>query len=114
MKPPVVAWELGKRLSNTAIISADSGTVTTWWAQEIPVKLGQMHSVSGTLGSMACTIAYAIASQIAYPEPQCVAFIGDGGFSIVNITEIVVNSHVIVLDRHLLLEIFIEKLCATL
>jgi pyruvate dehydrogenase (quinone) len=37
-------------------------------------------SVSGTLASMACGLPYAIAAQIAYPERQCVAFVGDGGF----------------------------------
>jgi pyruvate dehydrogenase (quinone) len=81
MKPQVVAWELGKRLSDTAIVSADSGTNTTWWARQIPVKRGQMHSVSGTLASMACGLPYAIAAQVAYPERQCIAFVGDGGFS---------------------------------
>jgi pyruvate dehydrogenase (quinone)/pyruvate oxidase len=30
---------------------------------------------------MACGLPYAIAAQIAYPERQCVAFVGDGGFS---------------------------------
>lgn len=81
MKPQVVAWELGKRLSDTAIVSADSGTNTTWWARQIPAKRGQMHSVSGTLASMACALPYAIAAQVAYPDRQCVAFVGDGGFS---------------------------------
>ncbi|WP_016951982.1 thiamine pyrophosphate-dependent enzyme [Anabaena sp. PCC 7108] len=81
MKPQVVAWELGKRLSDTAIVSADSGTNTTWWARQIPAKRGQMHSVSGTMASMACGLPYAIAAQVAYPERQCVAFVGDGGFS---------------------------------
>lgn len=81
MKPQVVAWELGKRLSDTAIIAADSGTNTTWWARQIPAKRGQMHSVSGTLATMACGLPYAIAAQVAYPDRQCVAFVGDGGFS---------------------------------
>lgn len=81
MKPQVLAWELGKRLRDDAILSCDSGTITTWWARQIPVKRGQMHSVSGTLASMACGLSYAIAAQIAYPERQCVAFVGDGGFS---------------------------------
>src|SRR5436190_417592 len=40
-----------------------------------------MHSVSGNLASMACGLPYALAAQIAYPERQCVAFVGDGGFS---------------------------------
>lgn len=81
MKPQVVAWELGKRLSPQAIVSCDSGTNTTWWARHIPVKKGQMHSCSGTLASMACGLPYAIAAQIAYPDRQCVAFVGDGGFT---------------------------------
>jgi pyruvate dehydrogenase (quinone) len=81
MKPQVVAWELGRRLSPTAIVSADSGTITTWFARQIPVKRGQKHSLSGTLASMANGLPYTIAAQIAYPDRQCVAFVGDGGFS---------------------------------
>ncbi len=81
MKPQVLARELGKRLRSDAIVSCDSGTNTTWWARHIPVKRGQMYSVSGTLASMACGLPYTIAAQLAYPDRQCVAFVGDGGFS---------------------------------
>ncbi len=81
MKPQVVAWELGKRLRNDAILAADSGTNTTWWARQIPARGEQMHTVSGTLASMACGLPYAIAAQVAYPERQVVAFVGDGGYS---------------------------------
>jgi pyruvate dehydrogenase (quinone)/pyruvate oxidase len=81
MKPQVVAWELGKRLRSDAIVSADSGTIATWWAREIPAKRGQMYSLSGMLATMANGLPYTIAAQIAYPERQCVGFVGDGGFS---------------------------------
>jgi pyruvate dehydrogenase (quinone)/pyruvate oxidase len=81
MKPQVVAWELGKRISDNAIVSSDSGTIATWFARQIPAKRGQMYSLSGTLASMANGLPYAIAAQIAYPERQCIAFVGDGGFS---------------------------------
>ncbi len=81
MKPQVIAWELGKRLSPTAILSADSGTNTTWFARQIPIRRGQMCSLSGTLASMANGLPYAIAAQVAYPDRQCVAFVGDGGLS---------------------------------
>jgi pyruvate dehydrogenase (quinone)/pyruvate oxidase len=81
MKPQVVAHELGKRLREDAIVSCDSGTIATWWARHIRVKRGQMHSLSGTLASMANGLPYTIAAQIAYPDRQCVAFVGDGGFS---------------------------------
>jgi pyruvate dehydrogenase (quinone)/pyruvate oxidase len=40
-----------------------------------------MHSLSGTLATMACGLPYAIGAQVAYPDRQCVAFVGDGGFS---------------------------------
>jgi pyruvate dehydrogenase (quinone)/pyruvate oxidase len=81
MKPQVAAWELGKRLADTAIVSSDSGTISTWFARQIPVKRGQRHSLSGTLATMGNGLPYAIAAQIAYPDRQCVAFVGDGGFS---------------------------------
>jgi pyruvate dehydrogenase (quinone)/pyruvate oxidase len=81
MKPQVVAWELGKRLRNDAIISCDSGTIASWFARHIPVKRGQMHSLSGTLASMANALPYTIAAQIAHPKRQCVGFVGDGGFT---------------------------------
>ncbi len=81
MKPQFLARELGLRLSRDAIVACDSGTITTWWARDIPARRGQMHAVSGNLATMACGLPYAIAAQIAYPDRQVVAFVGDGGFS---------------------------------
>ena len=81
MKPQVVAWVIGKRLKSNAVVSCDSGTITTWWARHMPVKKGQMHSCSGNLATMAPGLPYAIAAQVAYPGRQSVAFVGDGGFT---------------------------------
>lgn len=81
MKPQVLAAELSKRLADDAIVSCDSGTITTWFARHIRVRRGQMYSLSGTLATMACGLPYAIAAQVAYPERQCVAFMGDGAFT---------------------------------
>jgi pyruvate dehydrogenase (quinone)/pyruvate oxidase len=81
MKPQVLAHELGSRLRNDAIVTCDSGTIATWWARHIPARRGQMHSLSGNLATMAAAVPYAIAAQLAYPERQVVAFVGDGGFS---------------------------------
>src|SRR3954471_13453619 len=81
MKPQVVAWELGKRLREDAIVSCDSGTIATWFARQMKARRGQMYSLSGTLATMANGLPYCIAAQIAYPERQCVAFVGDGGLS---------------------------------
>ncbi len=81
MKPQVVAYELGKRLRDNAIVSCDSGTIATWFARHIPYREGQKFSLSGNLATMAPGLPYTLAAQIAYPERQCIAFVGDGGFS---------------------------------
>ena len=81
MKPQMLAWELGKRLPSDAIVACDSGTIATWWARYIPVKRGQMHSISGNLATMACGMPYAIGAQVAHPDRPVFAFVGDGGFS---------------------------------
>jgi len=69
------------RLPENAIVSCDSGTITTWWARFIKVKKGQLHSVSGTLASMANALPYAISAQLAYPDRMSIAIVGDGGFT---------------------------------
>src|ERR1700757_3742112 len=71
----------GKRLKSDAIVTSDSGTITTWWARHIPSKRGQLHSCSGNLATMACGLPYAIAAQLAFPERTVAAFVGDGGLS---------------------------------
>jgi pyruvate dehydrogenase (quinone) len=81
MKPQVVAHELGRRLRDDAIVTSDSGTIATWWARHIPARAGQQYSLSGNLASMANGLPYAIAAQVAYPDRQVIAFVGDGGFS---------------------------------
>jgi pyruvate dehydrogenase (quinone)/pyruvate oxidase len=81
MKPQVVAYELGKRLPSNAIVAGDSGTNTTWWARFIPSRRGQLHACSGNLATMACGFPYAIAAQVAYPGRPVIAWVGDGGFT---------------------------------
>jgi pyruvate dehydrogenase (quinone) len=81
MKPQVVAASLATHLTDDAIVCCDSGTIATWWARHIPAKKGQMFSLSGTLASMANGLPYAIAAAVAFPGRQVVAFVGDGGLS---------------------------------
>ena len=81
LKPQVVADALNDLLADDAIISTDSGTITTWAARHINIKRGQLFSCSGNLATMAPGLPYAIAAKIAYPSRQSVAFVGDGGFT---------------------------------
>ena len=81
LKPQVVAHELSRLLADDAIITTDSGTITTWVARHVDIRGTQQFSCSGTLASMAPGLPYAIAAQIAFPDRQVVAFVGDGGFT---------------------------------
>jgi pyruvate dehydrogenase (quinone) len=81
MKPQVVAHELNKLLQPNAIIATDSGTITTWAARHIDMRADMMFSCSGNLATMACGLPYAIAAAVAYPRRQVVAFVGDGGLT---------------------------------
>ncbi|HLY42807.1 MAG TPA: thiamine pyrophosphate-binding protein [Terracidiphilus sp.] len=81
MKPQVIGWELGKRIPPNAIVTSDSGTITTWWARYVPALRGQKHSCSGNLATMACGLPYAIAAAIAFPDRPVYCIIGDGGLS---------------------------------
>src|SRR5918999_612842 len=81
IKPQVIAAAVSDELNDDAIVSVDSGTNTIWAARHIKITKGMKFSISGTLASMACGLPYAIAAQVAFPKRQCVAFVGDGGFT---------------------------------
>ncbi|HEY9714335.1 MAG TPA: thiamine pyrophosphate-dependent enzyme, partial [Chroococcales cyanobacterium] len=81
LKPQAVAEVLSELASDDAIISGDSGTNTTWIARHFKIRANQKFSCSGNLATMAPGLPYAIAAKIAFPERQSIAFVGDGGFT---------------------------------
>ena len=81
LEPQVVARHVNDLLEDDAIVSTDSGTITTWAARHIHMRRNMMFSCSGNLATMAPGLPYAIGAQAAYPDRQVVAFVGDGGFT---------------------------------
>ncbi len=81
IKPQVIAKIVSDELEDNAIISVDCGTNTSWAARYIDVRKGMKFSLSGSLSSMGNGLPYAIAAQIAFPERQSIAFVGDGGLT---------------------------------
>ncbi len=81
MKPQVVARALSDLAAPDAIITGDSGTNTTWIARHFTLHENQMFSCSGNLAIMAPGLPYAVGAQVAYPDRQVIAFVGDGGFT---------------------------------
>ena len=115
LKPPVVGWELGKRIPRNAIVTSDSGTITTWWARYVPALRGQMHSCSGNLATMACGLPYAIGAAVAYPDRPVYCIIGDGGLSmlmgeLITIAAYNLNIKIIVIKNNTLGQIKWEQM----
>ena len=81
MKPQVVAHALSKHAAPNAIITGDSGANTTWIARNFTLRQDQMFSCSGNLATMAPGLPYSIGAQVAHPDRQVIAFVGDGGFT---------------------------------
>jgi pyruvate dehydrogenase (quinone) len=81
IKPQLVAATVSEEIDDNAIVSVDCGSNTIWAARYINIKKDMRFSLSGTLATMACGLPYAIAAKLAYPDRQSVAFVGDGGLT---------------------------------
>lgn len=88
INPQRVAWELNAHLPDGAVVTADSGSSTNWWARHLRLREGMSASVSGTLATMGCAVPYAIAAKFARPERPVVAFVGDGAFQMNGMNEL--------------------------
>jgi pyruvate dehydrogenase (quinone) len=81
MRPDVAAHALNKLLAPGAIVTTDCGVNTAYAARHLMMGEGMMFSTSGTLASMGAGLPYAIAAKLAHPDRQVVAFVGDGGLT---------------------------------
>ena len=81
MRPQALAAAIGRHLADDAIICGDVGQNTHWAARHLDIRGTQRFSTSGTFATMACGLPYAIGAQVAYPGRQVVAYVGDGGLT---------------------------------
>lgn len=89
INPQSVAAELSSRLPDGAILSADSGSGTNWWARHLKLRDGMRASLSGTLATMGPGTPYAIAARFAYPDRPVISFVGDGAFQMNGMNEMI-------------------------
>jgi len=89
VNPQRVIWELSQRLPDDAIVTADSGSSTNWWARMLKLKKGNLASLSGTLATMGPATPYAIAAKLAYPQRPVIAIVGDGAFQMNGMNELI-------------------------
>jgi pyruvate dehydrogenase (quinone) len=81
IQPQYLMRVIDRLASDDAILSTDSGTIATWAARHFDIRGDRKFMLSANLATMAPALPYTIAAQIAFPERQCIAFVGDGGFA---------------------------------
>ncbi|POM24577.1 putative thiamine pyrophosphate-containing protein YdaP [Actinomadura rubteroloni] len=79
--PQYVMGVLDDLAADDAILTCDSGTIATWAARHWTIRGDRGFYLSGNLATMAPGLPYSIAIQHAFPGRQVIAYVGDGGFS---------------------------------
>jgi pyruvate dehydrogenase (quinone)/pyruvate oxidase len=81
IQPQYLMRMIDRHAGNDAILASDSGTIATWSARHFDIRGDRQFYLSGNLATMAPGLPYTIAAQLAHPDRQCIAFVGDGGFA---------------------------------
>ncbi len=89
LNPRLVFHELSKRLPDRAILTADSGSATNWWARDLVLRDGMQAALSGTLATMCPAVPYALAAKLAYPDRPVIACLGDGAMQMLGINALI-------------------------
>jgi pyruvate dehydrogenase (quinone) len=89
VNPQLVFHELDQRLPDRAIVLADSGSATNWWARHLHLRRGMDAALSGTLATMCPAVPYALAAKLAYPDRPVIACIGDGAMQMLGINGLI-------------------------
>jgi pyruvate dehydrogenase (quinone) len=93
VNPMRLVWELNGRLPGNAIVSADSGSATNWYARHLKMHGDMRGSLSGTLATMGPAVPYAIAAKFAHPDRPAVALVGDGAMQMNGLAELITIAH---------------------
>src|SRR3954467_14078326 len=89
INPERVFHELSSRLPDRAILLADSGSATNWWARHLKMRRGMLSALSGTLATMCPAVPYAVAAKLAFPQRPVVACLGDGAMQMIGINALI-------------------------
>ena len=81
LRPQMVIKAVSDLIADDAVISLDCGANTHFAARNLMLRPGQRLTGTGMMASMAPGLPFAIAGQLAYPDRQSVAIVGDGGFA---------------------------------
>src|SRR3954449_9498643 len=89
INPQLVFHELSERLPDRAIVLADSGSATNWFARHLRLRRGMDTALSGTLATMCPAVPYALAAKLAFPQRPVIACLGDGAMQMIGINALI-------------------------
>jgi pyruvate dehydrogenase (quinone) len=89
VNPELVFHELSPRLPDNALLTADSGSATNWYARHVQIRGTMRGTLSGTLATMGCGVPYAVGAKYAHPDRPVYAFVGDGAMQMNGINELI-------------------------
>jgi len=87
LNPQLVFYELFRNLPENAIVAADTGTATVWYAQYHRFKKNGRGLLSGRLATMGAGMPYALAAKYAHPSRPVFALVGDGAMQMNGMNE---------------------------
>ncbi|KDN17986.1 thiamine pyrophosphate-requiring protein [Amycolatopsis rifamycinica] len=89
VNPMAIVSELSKRIPEDAIVTADSGSSTNWYARNLRMRGDMRGSLSGTLATMGPGVPYAIGAKFAHPDRPVIALVGDGAMQMNGLAELI-------------------------
>ena len=84
LKPQETIKEIMEAVTPTTIVSTDVGQNQMWMAHYYKTKNPRTFISSGGLGTMGFGLPAAMGAQVAKPEENVLAVVGDGGFQMVS------------------------------
>jgi acetolactate synthase I/II/III large subunit len=120
VKPEFVIETVSRHSDEDAIIAVDVGQHQMWAAQFFDFYQPRTWLSSSGLGAMGYGFPAALGAQLAFPDRQVIAFVGDGGFQmtlndLATVAQYRVPVKIVILNNHSLgmvrqwQEIFFEK-----
>ncbi|MFI1919845.1 thiamine pyrophosphate-requiring protein [Nocardia sp. NPDC020380] len=88
VNPMRVVWELSQRIPDNAMVTADSGSSTNWYARCLRMHGDIRGTLSGTLATMGPGVPYAIGAKFAHPDRPAIALVGDGAMQMNGMAEL--------------------------
>ncbi|MGW7537110.1 thiamine pyrophosphate-requiring protein [Amycolatopsis sp. NPDC054798] len=89
VNPMRIVHELSKQIPGNAMVTADSGSSTNWYARNLRIRGDIRATLSGTLATMGPGVPYAIGAKFAHPDRPAIALVGDGAMQMNGLAELI-------------------------